>query len=1397
MMTRPFPVQWLALVLLAGIAPNLIHAQTAVIAGQPAENVVGYQIGGLGANQRVWQKVVQTTDAQGNTTFQTNQAYVELASGLNYWDAASRQWLESKEEIDAYAGGAIAQFGQHKVIFAGNLNAAGAIDLQTPDGKELQSHVLGLGYYDTASGKSVLIAEVKDCQGQIVNGDEVVYADVFDGASADVRYTYLQGSFEQDVILKKAPPKPEAFGLNSASTVLQVLTEFDAAPAPNIVATKTSSEADVALPDEFLDFGVMQMVPGRAFVLGQDPLAGVRVAKQWLNVNGRIILTESVRVSAIAGQLKQLAMVGTPRHAVRTVQRAVPAKNSPLNVVSAQRLLPAPKLAKSTRGKMKLAKLAEPETGLVLDYVTINTGQSGYTFQGDTTYYISGALSLSGTTTFEGGAVLKYATNASLNFYTGAQINWQGTSYHPVILTAKLDGSVGETITRGTPSGYYANPALSFNNVSPAMPIANFRIAYAQQAISLTPYTTATFNDGQLVNCANGIFAGISTANLRNLLFANVLTGLDNLNDANVDAENVTFAGNATATGVLMSGYVTNWNVCLTNCIIANCEWFVTGSAGILNGAYNGFYNNNAGLTLFGDSSSHFPASSNPFQTVGAGYFYLAYNCAFTNAGTTNIDSTLLASLAQRTVYPPLVYSNVTLTGAALSPQALRDAGGINPLGYHYDPLDYLCTQVTIAGGAPTTLTNASVGLFGNYGLVMSGSSGITSQGQPNALNHVVWYPSVQEQPVLLNNIGTVGSSVFNINNSVLNYKNINFSFTEVDMQGYRQNFMDTGASVNWPVVTLKDCQMRDVFLNVNAYPANGAASASVTLQNDLWERCTVQLFNGYSSGYQNPLAVTLYNNTFWSNTIALSYMDTSASSHPGWTVKDNLFDGDSVSFSGNGSYPTYIGKSNNAHNNTTMPTALTGTGDVSLTSLTYAIGPWGNRYIGSTSPANALINAGSRPASAAGLTDYTIFTNQFSDIGTVDIGFHYVATADFWIAFLGVVNDDASPSLYISSPVGATGTVTLPGLGETYAFSVAAGAVTNIDLDPGIMTDDYDVIETNGIHITASQPVSVYGMNNFTAASAAFTGYPAALLGTNYCVMARPADVAGGSSEFAIVATMDGTTVWITPSPTADLWDHGTNAYSTNLDQGETYQIDSSNLTDDVTGTLVTSDKPVGVFAGASIAFVPDARYVEANPLVQEQLPVDSWGTNALALSFAGRLNGDSYRVLAANGNTVVTVTTTNGVIIATNKAGQFFDAIIAGPVVFQASQPIQVAHFANSATFDSPFNHEGDPCEILLPPTGHYLETNTVFTPTTGDFDENYMNIIVSQWATNSTFLDSALVASTNFVAIGTNGYYGAQITITSSGAHTVISSQPVGVEVYGFGYVDAYGYFGGIVK
>jgi hypothetical protein len=51
-------------------------------------------------------------------------------------------------------------------------------------------------------------------------------------------------------------------------------------------------------------------------------------------------------------------------------------------------------------------------------------------------------------------------------------------------------------------------------------------------------------------------------------------------------------------------------------------------------------------------------------------------------------------------------------------------------------------------------------------------------------------------------------------------------------------------------------------------------------------------------------------------------------------------------------------------------------------------------------------------------------------------------------------------------------------------------------------------------------------------------------------------------------------------------------------LQSGQTYQ----NGGGDVTGTMITSDKPIGIIAGANVADVIEAHDTDANPLIQEQ---------------------------------------------------------------------------------------------------------------------------------------------------------------------------------------------------
>jgi hypothetical protein len=226
----------------------------------------------------------------------------------------------------------------------------------------------------------------------------------------------------------------------------------------------------------------------------------------------------------------------------------------------------------------------------------------------------------------------------------------------------------------------------------------------------------------------------------------------------------------------------------------------------------------------------------------------------------------------------------------------------------------------------------------------------------------------------------------------------------------------------------------------------------------------------------------------------------------------------------------------------------------------------------------------------------------------------------------------------------------------------------------------------------------------------------------------------------------------------------------------------------------MITSDKPIGIIAGANVADVIEAHDTDANPLIQEQLPVADWGILALSWSFAGRGVADAYRVLAAYDNTVVF---TNSVVAGTNQAGQSMDLEIYGPVEFQGTQPIQVAHMANSFSYDY---QTGDPCEILLPPIGHYLQTNIIVAPvdlvgSTNYWAENYMTLIVPQSATTNTIVDGSVLASTNFASMGATGYSGARISV-AGGTHIVTSSQPIYVEAYGFAYYDAYGFFGGVV-
>jgi hypothetical protein len=162
-----------------------------------------------GPFHNVVQTRTATADSKGATRIVTN-SYVHLEVGLNRKDKKGN-WTASTDQIELVETGAVARGGQHKVSFAPNLNAEWPIELIGPDEKKFRSRPVALGYLDAASGKSVIIAEVKDSKGFLTGRNQIVYFNAFDDVSADIRYTYSIGGFEQDLLLREAPPAPESF----------------------------------------------------------------------------------------------------------------------------------------------------------------------------------------------------------------------------------------------------------------------------------------------------------------------------------------------------------------------------------------------------------------------------------------------------------------------------------------------------------------------------------------------------------------------------------------------------------------------------------------------------------------------------------------------------------------------------------------------------------------------------------------------------------------------------------------------------------------------------------------------------------------------------------------------------------------------------------------------------------------------------------------------------------------------------------------------------------------------------------------------------------------------------------------------------------------------------------
>lgn len=356
---------------------------------------------------------------------------------------------------------------------------------------------------------------------------------------------------------------------------------------------------------------------------------------------------------------------------------------------------------------------------------------------------------------------------------------------------------------------------------------------------------------------------------------------------------------------------------------------------------------------------------------------------------------------------------------------------------------------------------------------------------------------------------------------------------------------------------------------------------------------------------------------------------------------------------------------------------------------------------------------------------------------------------------------------------------------------------------------------------IVSNNDISVYALIQASRSSDAFLVFPVKALGNEYRILTYSSDgfttpntstldASSTPSEFQITATEDNTHIII--NPLAATYRHGLAADTAILQHGETYlvqaKITKANLHPDLTGSKITSDKPIAVFAGHQRALLPvELRNTTSSRdhLAEQMPPVSSWGNNAILIPYPQPSNitpygKDLFRVLAAYDTTEIYYGGEKKTMLS---AGQYFTDSLITASELRASKPILVAQFKKTSTgIGSTDAHAiSDPLMMIIPSSKQFLKTYKwvsikakTAAADTSIYVAQYITVVAPKTTNTEVLLDDSPVPIDSFVSILGSEFMYANLKV-SDGAHMLSANKPVGVYVYGYGAVNSYGYVAGM--
>jgi hypothetical protein len=331
----------------------------------------------------------------------------------------------------------------------------------------------------------------------------------------------------------------------------------------------------------------------------------------------------------------------------------------------------------------------------------------------------------------------------------------------------------------------------------------------------------------------------------------------------------------------------------------------------------------------------------------------------------------------------------------------------------------------------------------------------------------------------------------------------------------------------------------------------------------------------------------------------------------------------------------------------------------------------------------------------------------------------------------------------------------------------------------------------------------------------------------TTYGVNYPPPDQDNDSpGAFAVTATADNTHVTLNLVAGASLVDGsgitgttGGSAYAAADAGGGTVSLtmnagDVAELLDargqaygsadsDLSGSILTSDKPVQVIAFNAITDVPSPIVSGggwADHLEETVLPAESLGAHYLVVpptAPAGRVSYGHYvRFYGNRDGTTLTYPSGTAPTGAptTLKAGQVVDlGLVTEAFEVKGSNEFEVASIMPGGQIQDPGSNDpqGDPSLTFSAAVEQYRSKYVFLAPT--NYAEAYADVVVPSGA--KVTLDGAPLSGVTS-AIGSSGWSvvraplpSGTTTGTATGAHTLTSTAPVGLQIMGFGHATSY--------